>query len=135
MRKATITYHAPPGDAKFVDMGNGVRLVDGEQTVIRSDENPHLFQKFERFAGVPSQMYDIEIGDEEKAPEKPKNKGGRPSNAELAERAEAERARADAERKAQAEKDKGKDQTPEKGQGDENPVGFTGASAQPKSGE
>jgi hypothetical protein len=134
MRKATITYHAPPGDAKFVEMGNGVRLVDGESTEIRSDENPHLFKKFEAIAnGPPSQMFDVEVGDEEKAPDKPKNKGGRPSNADLAERAEAERARADAERKAQAEKDKGKDPTPDKGQGEQNPIGFTGSS--PKSGE
>jgi len=124
MRKATITYHAPPGDAKFVQMAPGVRLIDGEQTVIRSDENPHLFGKFKAIGnGPPSDMFDVEIGEEEKAPDKPKSKGGRPSNAELAER---ERA------KAAADKDNGKDPTPEKGQGDPNPIGYTGGSPQPK---
>lgn len=89
MRKATITYHAPPGDAKFVEMGNGVRFIDGEETVIRSDENPHLFAKFEKIGQTPNAMFDVEIGEEEKPPVK--NKGGRPSNAELAARADAEK--------------------------------------------
>lgn len=91
MRKATITYHAPPGDAKFVEMGNGVRLIDGEETVIRSDENPHLFAKFEKIGQTPNAMFDVEIGEEEKPPVK--NKGGRPSNAELAARADAEKSK------------------------------------------
>jgi hypothetical protein len=84
MRKATVTYHASEGDAE-VTRFDGVRFIDGESVEINSNDNPHLMSKIE---GHP--CFEVEMGEE--VPDEPKRKLGRPSNAEKAARAAAEKA-------------------------------------------
>lgn len=74
MRKAQVTYRAPPGDNKTVTMG-GVTFKDGESVEINSDDNPHLVSKL---PGNPH--FDVEVGEEEKSD--PKRKPGRPPKVE-----------------------------------------------------
>ena len=43
MRKATVTYVAPIGDNKVVEMG-GVTFFDGKPVEINTHEHPHLIR-------------------------------------------------------------------------------------------
>lgn len=87
MTKATATYNAPDGDNKVVEMG-GVTFYDGQSVDLNSDEHGHLINKL-----PTNPHFEIEVGEEEDAPKR--NKGGRPSNAEKAAKAEAEKAEAE----------------------------------------
>jgi len=79
MQKATVTYVAPLGDNKVVEMG-GVTFFDGKPVEINSHDHPHIFEKLKT-----NQHFDIEVGKEdENSPTRPKVKRGRPSNADIA---------------------------------------------------
>ena len=97
MRKATVTYRSPPGDARNVIMG-GVSFRDGEPVEINSYDNPHLMSKLQ--PGNP--LFDVEMGKEDDSPP-PKVKRGRPSNADVA-AAKAAAEQAEQEEKAAKEK-------------------------------
>ena len=86
MQKATVTYVAPLGDNKVVEMG-GVTFFDGKSVEINSHDHPHLFAKIQH-----NQHFDAVVGkDDEQVPPKPKR--GRPSAAMIAEaKAKAEEA-------------------------------------------
>lgn len=86
MQKATVTYIAPFGDSKVVEMG-GVTFFDGKSVEINSYDNPHLISKLQT-----NQHFDVVVGKEDDQP-KPKAKRGRPSAADIA------AAKADAEEK------------------------------------
>lgn len=90
MQKATATYHAPSGDNKVVEMG-GVTFFDGQPVELNSDDHAHLLKKL-----PGNHHFDFDLG--EVIPDEPK-KRGRPSNAELAARAE----KAEADAKAETE--------------------------------
>lgn len=70
MRKATVTYIAPAGDNRVVEMG-GVTFFDGQPVVINDIDNAHLFAKVQI-----NPHFDVSIGDDEPAPSK--RKPGRP---------------------------------------------------------
>lgn len=78
MRKATVTYRAPEGDSKVVEMG-GVTFFDGKEVELNSDDHPHLMwkgndgQQTSKIEGNPH--FDVEMGEEEQ-PDKPRR--GRP---------------------------------------------------------
>lgn len=76
MQKATVTYVAPPGDSKVVEMG-GVTFFDGKSVEINTYDNPSLIQKLK---GNPH--FDMELGKEDDQPP-PKRKVGRPSKADI----------------------------------------------------
>jgi hypothetical protein len=98
MRKATVTYVAPPGDAKEVTM-NGVTFHDGKPQEINSFDNPHLMSKF---VGGSNALFDVTLGKEDDS-KPPTVKRGRPSNADIA-AAKAAAEQAEAEAKAAKEK-------------------------------
>lgn len=97
MRKAKVTYKAPEGDWKVVEMG-GLTFFDGKPVEIDNVVNSHLFDKLQN-----NPHFDVEVGEDE--PVAPRRKPGRPSNADRAEAeaAEAARLQAEAEAKAAAE--------------------------------
>lgn len=78
MKKATVTYVAPIGDNKVVEIG-GVTFFDGKSVEINSYDNPHLIGKLEA-----NQHFNVVVGKEEPDTVKPPAKRGRPSNADLA---------------------------------------------------
>jgi hypothetical protein len=91
MQKATVTYVAPFGDSKVVDMG-GVTFHDGKSVEINSYEHPHLMQKL-----PGNQHFDVVMGKEDDQPVPAEKRRGRPTNAQIAEaKAAAEKAEADA---------------------------------------
>jgi hypothetical protein len=99
MRKATVTYVAPIGDNKVVEMG-GVTFFDGKSVEINSHEHPHLIQKLQH-----NVHFDVVVGEDDKQGPTPKAKRGRPSNATLAEmKAKAEAADKAAKEAAEAAK-------------------------------
>jgi hypothetical protein len=96
MQKATVTYVAPVGDSKVVEMG-GVTFFDGKSVEINSYDNPRLLEKLQG-----NQYFDINVSKEDNQPP-PKVKRGRPSKADI----EAAKAAADrAEKEAQEAKTK-----------------------------
>lgn len=82
MRKAKVTYNAPEGDNKVVEMG-GVTFFDGQEVELNSDDHGHLMSKLEN-----NPHFDIEVGEDDGV-KKPKR--GRPSNAEKVAKAEADK--------------------------------------------
>lgn len=70
MRKATVTYIAPAGDNRVVEMG-GATFFDGQPVIINDIDNAHLFAKVQI-----NPHFDVSIGDDEPAPSK--RKPGRP---------------------------------------------------------
>jgi hypothetical protein len=76
MRKATVTYVAPDGDNKVVEMG-GVTFFDGKTVELNSDDNAYLISKL-----TSNQHFDIEVGEDDG---KVKAKRGRPPKAKPAE--------------------------------------------------
>jgi hypothetical protein len=121
MRKATATYNAPEGDNKVVEMG-GVTFFDGQSVELNTDEHDHMINKLKN-----NPHFDIEIG-EEQASEK--RRGRPPKNRDL--KAGIEEARDhDFEADRRDNMAGRKDQAPAKGEGDQNPVGFTGTSPKP----
>ena len=104
MQKANVTYVAPFGDSKVVEMG-GVTFFDGKSVEINSEDNPHLMSKLQGNA-----HFDVEMGkDDEKASTPAAKKRGRPSALDRAaakEAAEAaDKAAKDAADKAKAAKE------------------------------
>jgi hypothetical protein len=97
MRKATVTYVAPPGDARDVIMG-GVHFHDGKPVEINSYDNPHLMSKLQG----SNALFDVEMGKEDDS-QPPKVKRGRPSAADVA---AAKAAAEQAERDEKAAKEK-----------------------------
>jgi hypothetical protein len=75
MRKATVTYVAPEGDNKVVEMA-GVTFFDGVPVEINSYDHPHLISKL-----ATNQHFDIEVGED--APDEAKPKRGRPPKDKL----------------------------------------------------
>jgi hypothetical protein len=147
MRKATVTYVAPVGDNKVVEMG-GVTFFDGKSVEINSHEHPHLISRLQSNA-----HFDVEVSEEDDKEAVTKAKRGRPSAAAVAEvkaraeatqkeaeiaNAKAEEARADAEKADEAMgADKSKGKIDAKSAQDEpkkdTPEGFTGTSSRPMS--
>ena len=85
MKTATVTYVAPLGDSKVVEMG-GLTFFDGKSQEINDHDNPHLFSKLQ---GNP--YFDFAMGKDQPDTVKPPVKRGRPSNVDkAAARAEAE---------------------------------------------
>lgn len=130
MKTATVTYVAPFGDSKVVEMG-GVTFFDGKSVEINSYDNPVLFKKIQ---GNP--YFDIAMGKDEPDTIKPKVKRGRPSAADLAERQaaadKAEQEHKDATEKLKdAKADAAEAEKASKAEGKPNPVGFTGTSSAP----
>jgi hypothetical protein len=72
MRKAKVTYNAPKGDSKVVEMG-GVTFYDGKEVEINTDDHGAMISKLEANQGSPNALFDIEVGEEEDRP-----KRGRP---------------------------------------------------------
>lgn len=100
MRKAKVTYNAPRGDSKVVEMG-GVTFFDGQTVEINNADNAHLFGKLQT-----NPLFDVDVGEDEPTPSK--RKPGRLSNAEKtldAEAAEKARLQAEADAKDAAEKE------------------------------
>lgn len=90
MQKATVTYVAPIGDNKVVEMG-GLTFFDGQAVEINSHDHPHLVEKLQG-----NSHFDVVMGKEDDQP-KPKAKRGRPSAADIAAaKADAEKAEHDA---------------------------------------
>ena len=73
MRKATVTYNAPPGDNKVVEMG-GVTFFDGQSVELNTEDHPHIISKLEG-----NQHFDLDLGEDD-GEVKPKR--GRPSKAD-----------------------------------------------------
>lgn len=77
MRKATVTYIAPEGDNKVVEMG-GVTFFDGKEVEINSEDNPFFFSRATPDAPTKieaNQHFDVVMGEEQ--PHE-KRKPGRP---------------------------------------------------------
>jgi hypothetical protein len=72
MRKAKVTYNAPKGDSKVVEMG-GVTFYDGQEIELNTDDHGAMISKLEANQGSPNALFDIEVGEEEDRP-----KRGRP---------------------------------------------------------
>jgi hypothetical protein len=72
MRKAKVTYNAPKGDNKVVEMG-GVTFYDGQEVELNTDDHGAMISKLEANQGSPNALFDIEVGEEEDRP-----KRGRP---------------------------------------------------------
>lgn len=116
MRKAKVTYNAPDGDNKVVEMG-GVTFFDGQEAELNTDDNGAMLEKLQN-----NQHFDVEMGEEEEG----RPKRGRPvgsKNRDL--KAGIEEAR---DHDFEADRRNG----PQKGQGDDKPAGFTGTSPAPK---
>lgn len=64
MKTAKVTYNAPAGDSKVVEMG-GVTFFDGQAVEINSEDNAHLMMKL-----PGNRHFTVEAGEE-------KSKGGR----------------------------------------------------------
>lgn len=99
MKTATVTYVAPIGDSKTVEMG-GLVFTDGKAVEINDHDNSHLFNKLQG-----NQYFDFAMGAEsDKSVVKPPVKRGRPSNLDKAAAAQAaaetEQAAKDAKLKA-----------------------------------
>lgn len=75
MRKATVTYHAPKGDNKVVEMG-GHTFFDGQSVELNTDDDAHLISKLEN-----NPCFDFDLGPDDGQTQK---KRGRPSNADKA---------------------------------------------------
>jgi hypothetical protein len=73
MRKAKVTYNAPKGDNKVVEMG-GVTFYDGQEVELNTDDHGAMISKLEANQGSPNALFDIEVGEEEERP-----KRGRPA--------------------------------------------------------
>ena len=106
MKTATVTYVAPIGESKVVEMG-GTTFFDGKSVEINDHDNSHLFGKLQ---GNPH--FNFTMGKDEPDTVKPPVKRGRPSNvdkaalkakAEEADRAAKEAADKAAEAKAEHE--------------------------------
>lgn len=80
MRKAKVTYTAPEGDNKVVEMGD-VTFFHGQEVELNSDDHGHLLSKL-----PDNPHFDVEIGEDDGQ----KRRRGRPSNAEKAAKAEAD---------------------------------------------
>lgn len=78
MKTATVTYVAPIGDNKVVEMG-GASFFDGKPVEINDHDHPHLFQKLQR-----NPYFDFALGKDEPDKVKPPVKRGRPSNIDKA---------------------------------------------------
>lgn len=78
MKTATVTYVAPIGDSKVVEMG-GLTFFDGKSVEINDHDNAHLFQKLQG-----NQYFDFTMGKDAPETVKPKVKRGRPSNVDIA---------------------------------------------------
>lgn len=76
MQKATVTYVAPPGDNKVVEMG-GVTFFDGIPVDLNSRDHTHLVNKL-----PGNQHFDVELGED--VQDEPRKRPGRPSNADKA---------------------------------------------------
>lgn len=59
MRKAKVTYNAPEGDNKVVEMG-GQTFFDGQEVELNTDEHAHMIGKFQN-----NPHFDVEMGEEE----------------------------------------------------------------------
>lgn len=93
MRKATVTYIAPAGDNKVVEMG-GVTFFDGKEVEINSEDNPFFFSRATPDAPTKieaNQHFDVVMGEDQ--PHE-KRKPGRPTKAEAEAKAAADRAAA-----------------------------------------
>jgi hypothetical protein len=74
MKTATVTYVAPIGDSKVVEMG-GLTFFDGKSVEINDHDNPHLFQKLQG-----NQYFNYTLGKDAPDTVKAPVKRGRPSN-------------------------------------------------------
>jgi len=100
MKTATVTYVAPIGDSKVVEMG-GLTFFDGKSQEINDHDNPHLFNKLQ---GNP--YFDFAMGKDAPDTVKPPVKRGRPSNLD---KAAAAKAAAEAEQAAKEAAEKAKE--------------------------
>lgn len=119
MRKAKVTYVAPEGDNKVVEMG-GVTFFDGKEVELNTDDHGHMINKMQ---GNPH--FDIELGEEEQSE---KRRPGRPSKRDF--KAGIEEARDHDFEADRRENMAGRKDQP-KGEGAENPLGNAGTSAKP----
>jgi hypothetical protein len=69
MRKAKVTYNAPKGDNKVVEMG-GVTFYDGQEVELNTDDHGAMISKLEANQGSPNALFDIEVGEEEDRPKR-----------------------------------------------------------------
>jgi hypothetical protein len=76
MKTAKVTYNAPAGDSKVVEMG-GVTFFDGQSVEINDVDNPHMMVKLQG-----NQHFTFEAGEDVPGEDRPKR--GRPSNADKA---------------------------------------------------
>ena len=116
MRKAKVTYNAPDGDNKVVEMG-GQTFYDGKETELNTDDNGALLDKLQG-----NQHFDVEMGEEEESPKK----RGRPvgsKNRDL---------KAGIQEAADHDFEADRRNGPQKGQGTDNALGNTGTSSAPK---
>lgn len=74
MRKAKVTYNAPEGDNKVVEMG-GQTFFDGQEIELNTDEHDHMIGKLQN-----NPHFDVELGEEEQS-DKPRR--GRPRTRDL----------------------------------------------------
>lgn len=125
MRKATAIYHAPEGDSKVVEMG-GVTFFDGKEIELNTDDHDQMISKL-----ANNQHFEIEVGEEEKT-DKPR-RGPKPRDLKAGiEEGRDHDFEADRRSALNKQTDQPKtDQAPDKGKGDENPLGFTGTSPKP----
>lgn len=75
MKTAKVTYNAPRGDNKVVEMG-GVTFFDGQEVELNSEDNGHLMSK------LPNNQHFTFVAGDDQPDSKPKR--GRPSNADKA---------------------------------------------------
>lgn len=116
MRKAKVTYNAPDGDNKVVEMG-GQTFYDGKETELNTDDNGALLDKLQG-----NQHFDVEMGEEEESPKK----RGRPvgsKNRDL---------KAGIQEAVDHDFEADRRNGPQKGQGTDNVLGNTGTSPAPK---
>lgn len=127
MRKAKVTYHAPKGDNKVVEMG-GVTFYDGQEVELNTDDHGAMISKLEANQGSPNALFDIDVGEEEDRP-----KRGRPVGSKTRDlKAGIEEGRDhdfEADRRETIANRPKADPSPK---GADNAIGFTGTSPAPK---
>jgi hypothetical protein len=141
MRKAKVTYNAPKGDNKVVEMG-GVTFYDGQEVELNTDDHGAMISKLEANQGSPNALFDIEVGEEEDRPKRGRPVGSktRDLKAGIEEGRdhdfEADRRETIANRPKADPSPKGADNAIPKAdpspKGADNAIGFTGTSPAPK---
>jgi hypothetical protein len=126
MRKAKVTYNAPKGDSKVVEMG-GVTFYDGQEIELNTDDHGAMISKLEANQGSPNALFDIEVGEEEDRP-----KRGRPVGSKTRDlKAGIEEGR-DHDFEADRRETIANRPKAESPKGADNAIGFTGTSPAPK---